>query len=170
VSEITDQLWEDYQAFCARDLTEIAVEYLFCDAIFESLRRQGAKEALVLAWGIDSEGRKHLLYLAVGNKESEACWAEFFRDMVGRGLRAPTSVTSDGAPGAIAAIESVFARSIGMRCWLHRLANIRAKLPRVVGHGGEDNAVVDLGAGRQVGGEETGVVSQGLNCVEPFRR
>ena len=129
VSEITDQLWRDYEAFVARDLSEIPVEYLFCDAIFESLRRQGAKEALLVAWCIDSEGRKHLLHLAVGNKESEAAWTEFFRNMIARGLRAPTTVTTDGAPGMIKAVEAVFARSIRIRCWFHRLANIRAKLP-----------------------------------------
>lgn len=77
VSEITDQLWVDYQQFIARDLSEITVEYLFCDAVFESLRRQGAKEALLVAWCIDSRGRKHLLHPAVGNKESETCWTEF---------------------------------------------------------------------------------------------
>jgi putative transposase len=129
VSEITDQLWEDYQVFIGRDLGEIGVEYLFCDAIFESLRRQGAKEALLVAWCIDSEGRKHLLHLAVGSKESEAAWTEFFRNMVGRNLRMPTSVTTDGAPGMIKAVETVFHRSIRMRCWFHRLANIRSKLP-----------------------------------------
>jgi transposase-like protein len=129
VSEITDGLWEEYQAFVARDLSEIAVEYLFCDAIFESLRRQGAKEALLVAWCIDSDGRKHLLHMAVGNKESEAAWTEFFRDMVRRRLRMPTTVTTDGAPGMIKAVEAVFPRSVRIRCWFHRLANIRAKLP-----------------------------------------
>src|SRR5262249_26063234 len=103
--------------------------YLFCDAVFESLRRQGAKEALLVAWCIDSDGRKHLLHLAVGNKESQTCWVEFFRHMVARGMRMPTSVTSDGAPGLVQAIGSVFATSIRMRCWFHRLANIRSKLP-----------------------------------------
>ena len=129
VSEITDQLWEDYQGFIARDLSEVSVEYLFCDAIFESLRRQGAKEALLVAWCIDTEGRKHLLHLGVGNKESEAAWTEFFRNMVTRGLRMPTSVTTDGAPGMINAVDVVFERSVRIRCWFHRLANIRAKLP-----------------------------------------
>lgn len=129
VTEITDQRWRDYEAFCARDLGEVAVEYLFCDAIFESLRRQGAKEALLVAWCIDSDGRKHLLHLAVGNKESEACWSEFFRNMIGRGLRLPTTMTTDGAPGMIKAVESVFEGSIRIRCWFHRLSNIRAKLP-----------------------------------------
>jgi transposase-like protein len=129
VSEITDRLWEDYEAFVARDLSEISVEYLFCDAVFESLRRQGAKEALLVAWCIDSEGRKHLLHLAVGNKESEAAWTEFFRNMYARGMRAPTTATTDGAPGMIKAVEVVFPSSVRIRCWFHRLANIRGKLP-----------------------------------------
>ena len=129
VSEITDQLWEDYQAFCARDLSGIEVAYLFADAIFESLRRYGAKEGVLAAWCITTEGRKVLLHLAVGNKESEACWTEFFRHMTARGLRAPTSITSDGAPGLINAITAAFRKSIRIRCWFHRMANIRAKLP-----------------------------------------
>src|ERR687884_1617064 len=120
VSEITDRLWEQYQAFTTRDLSDVDVEYLFVDAIFESLRRHGAKEALLVAWGIASDGRKHLLHLAVGNKESETCWTEFFRSMLGRGMRAPTTVTSDGAPGLINAITTCFPASIRIRCWFHR--------------------------------------------------
>ncbi|HZD21926.1 MAG TPA: IS256 family transposase, partial [Acidimicrobiia bacterium] len=129
VSEITDRLWTQYEQFCSRNLSDVSVEYLFCDAIFESLRRYGAKEAVLVAWGVDSEGRKHLLHLAVGNKESEQAWTEFFRHMVNRGLRMPTSVTSDGAPGLINAINTVFGDSIRIRCWYHRLSNIRTKLP-----------------------------------------
>lgn len=129
VSGITDRLWADYQDFIVRDLSEVEVEYLFCDAVFESLRRYGAKEGLLVAWGIASDGRKHLLHMAVGNKESEACGSEFFRSMLGRGLRLPTTVTSDGAPGLIKAIQVCFPASIRIRCWFHRLANIRAKLP-----------------------------------------
>jgi putative transposase len=128
VSQITDQLWEQYEAFTSRDLSGITVEYLFVDGIYESLRRHGAKEAVLVAWAVDTEGRKHLLHLAVGNKESEACWVEFFRHMVARGLRVPTSVTSDGAAGLVNAIESVFGSSIRIRCWFHRLTNIRSKL------------------------------------------
>jgi putative transposase len=89
VSGITGSLWEDYQAFCTRDLSGIQAGSLFLDAIFEPLRAQGAKEALLVAWCIDSDGRKHLLHLAVGNKESEACWTEFCRHMVARGLSLP---------------------------------------------------------------------------------
>jgi putative transposase len=80
-------------------------------------------------WCIGSDGRKHLLHLAVGNKESEACWTEFFRSLLDRGLRMPTTVTSDGAPGLVKAIGVCFPASIRIRCWFHRLANIRSKLP-----------------------------------------
>lgn len=129
VSEITDQLWEDYQLFCSRDLSGIELQYLFLDAVYESLRRYGAKEGVLAAWGTSAEGRKQLLHLAVGNKESEACWTEFLRNMVGRGLRIPVSVTADGAPGLINAIEKVFSSSLRIRCWYHKLGNINAKLP-----------------------------------------
>jgi putative transposase len=57
------------------------------------------------------------LHLAVGNKESEKCWVEFLRDMVARGLRMPTSITSDGAPGLVNAIEGVYPKSLRIRCW-----------------------------------------------------
>jgi len=129
VSEVTDGLWEQYEAFCARDLSALEVEYLFCDGVYESLRRHGAKEAVLVAWGIASDGRKHLLHLAVGNRESEADWTEFFRHMIRRGLRQPTSVTTDGAPGLVRAVGGMFPQSVRVRCWFHRLANIRAKLP-----------------------------------------
>jgi transposase-like protein len=121
VSEITDQLWEDYRAFCERDLSEVEVEYLFLDAVYESLRRYGAKEGVLAAWCITSQGRKVLLHLSVGNKESESCWVDFLRDMVARGLRTPTSVS---------AIEGVFPKSLRIRCWYHKLGNIRSKLPQ----------------------------------------
>lgn len=85
-SEVTDVLWEQYEEFIKRDLSSIDAEYLFVDAIFESLRRHGAKEAVLVAWCIDSEGRKHLLHLGVGNKESEEDWTGFFRQMLSRGL------------------------------------------------------------------------------------
>jgi len=122
-------LWEDYRTFCERDLSEIEVEYLFLDAVYESLRRYGAKEGILAAWCITTEGRKVLLHLSVGNKESEKCWVEFLRDMIGRGLRTPTSVTSDGAPGLVNAIEGTFSKSLRIRCWYHKLGNIRSKLP-----------------------------------------
>lgn len=152
VSEITDRLWEDYLAFCERDLSGIGVEYLFLDAVYESLRRYGAKEGVLAAWCITSDGRKVLLHLAVGNKESEACWTEFLRHMMARGLRTPTTITSDGAPGLINAISQVFGSSLRIRCWFHKMANIRSKLPADV----VDEVLAHVRAVRDAPTHETG--------------
>lgn len=102
VSELTEVLWEEYQAFCERDLSEIEVEYLFLDAVYESLRRQGGvKEGVLCAWAICSDGSKVMIHVALGNKERYEDWLNFLRDLVRRGLRTPVLITSDGAPGLI---------------------------------------------------------------------
>jgi len=55
--------------------------------------------------------------------------AEFFHSMIDRGLRTPTSVTADGAKGLRNAIDAVFANSLRIRCWFHKMATIHSKLP-----------------------------------------
>ena len=163
VSEITDPLWEDYRAFCERDLSEIEVEYLFLDAVYESLRRYGAKEGVLAAWCITTEGRKVLLHLSVGNKESESCWVDFLRDMVARDLRTPTSVTSDGAPGLVNAIEGLFPKSLRIRCWYHKLGNIRSKLPSE----GAEEVLAHARAVRDAPTHEAGE-TQAASLIESF--
>jgi transposase-like protein len=106
------------------------VEYLFLDAVYESLRAHfGMKDAVLCAWGITREGQKILLHLALGQKESYKDWLEFLRSMVKRGLRIPTAITTDGAPGLIKAVESAFSKSLRLRCWFHRMENFSAKVP-----------------------------------------
>ncbi len=130
VSELTDSLWEEYQAFCQRDLSGFEVEYVFLDAVYESLRLQaGLKEGLLVAWAICRDGRKVLLHMGLGNKESLDAWRDFIRNMVSRGLRVPTLATSDGAPGLMAAIEQVWPSSLRQRCLVHKKRNILAKVP-----------------------------------------
>lgn len=130
ISELTESLWEDYQAFCQRDLSGFEVEYLFLDAVYESLREQaGLKEGVLVAWGICRDGRKVLLHMTLGNKESLDAWLQMVRDMVRRGLRVPTLITTDGAPGLIAAVEQVWPRSLRQRCLAHKKRNILGKVP-----------------------------------------
>jgi len=130
VSELTDQLWDDYQAFCQRDLSSYDIEYLFVDAVFEAMRRQaGLKEGILVALAITRDGRRVLIHMALGNKESYECWLNFFRDMISRGLKVPVLITSDGAPGLIRAIEEIWPRSLRQRCLVHKKQNILAKVP-----------------------------------------
>jgi putative transposase len=129
VSRITESLSKEYERFISRDLSGYDVVYLFVDGVYESLRRNvGPKEALLCAWAILSDGRKVLLHLDLGNKESYHSWLDFFRNMISRGLRIPLLVISDGAPGAIAAIEQCFPQSRRQRCLVHKLRNIAGKL------------------------------------------
>jgi putative transposase len=66
VSEVTEVLWEQYDSFTTRDLSGYDVIYLFVDAIYESVRKQfGIKEAILVAWGVCTDGRKVLLHLAL---------------------------------------------------------------------------------------------------------
>ena len=131
VSKITEELAEEYDRFCNRDLSKYDVIYLFFDGVYEALRRQaGPKEALLCAWAILSDGRKILLHIALGNRESYADWKEFLRGMIARGLRVPLLITSDGAPGLIAAIEECFPKSKRQRCLRHKLQNIANKLSK----------------------------------------
>jgi putative transposase len=130
VSEITEALWEEYEAFTTRDLAGYELEYLFLDAIYETLRQQGGmQEALLCAWGILRDGRKVLLHLTLGQKERYPCWLDFLRTMVARGLRVPVTITSDGAPGVLRAIEEVWPQSLRLRCWVHTMRNVLDKIP-----------------------------------------
>lgn len=131
VSEITDALSEEYERFINRDLSGYDVVYMFVDGVYESLRREvGFKEAILVAWGILSNGEKVLLHLGLGNKESYESWRDFFRDMIDRGLRMPLLIISDGAGGLKRAIEECFPESKRQRCMVHKLRNIANKLPK----------------------------------------
>lgn len=129
VSEITERLWAEYQAFAGRDLGEFEVLYLFVDGIAERLHLGQPREAVLAAWGILADGKKALLHLAPGSKEDTASCREFFQDMRRRGLPDPLLVVSDGAPGVIRAIEECFPRSARQRCLAHKMRNLGSKVP-----------------------------------------
>ena len=130
VSEVTEILQEEFQAFQTRDLSVFPVEYLFLDAVYEKVQKlTGSSRGILCAWGILRDGRKVLLHLCLGNKESYQDWLAMLRDMVKRGLPIPTTVTSDGAPGLVKAIEKIFFQSLRLRCWVHRMKNFGEKVP-----------------------------------------
>lgn len=130
VSRLSETLWEEYQAFCQRDLSCFEVVYLFADAVYESLRQQaGLKEGVLVTWAILADGSKVLVHMALGNRERYEDWLEHFRDLVRRGLRTPLTVTTDGAPGLIKAVEGMWPEAERIRCWVHRMRNVLDKVP-----------------------------------------
>lgn len=129
VSEITERLWAEYEAFASRDLSEFEVVYLFVDGIAERLHLGQPREAVLAAWGILADGKKALLHLAPGTKEDTASCREFFQEMRRRGLPDPLLVVSDGAPGVIRATEECFPRAARQRCLAHKMRNLQSKVP-----------------------------------------
>jgi transposase-like protein len=132
VSQLGERLWEDYQAFATRDLSEHEITYLFVDGIAERLRPGGKREPVVASWGFTAEGRRVLLHMMAGSKEDAETVTAFFEDMKRRGLTDPLLVISDGAPGIIKAIEICFPRAARQRCLAHRMRNLAAKVPEDV--------------------------------------
>jgi len=130
VSRVTEVLWEEFEAFAKRDLSSFDVVYLFCDAVYESLRQQaGCRQAILVTWAICSDGSKVLLHLSLGNKESADAWLEHLRSVVSRNLPVPSTVTTDGAPGLIKAVEAMWPESERIRCWFHKMQNVLEKVP-----------------------------------------
>jgi transposase-like protein len=133
VSRVSDVLWEEYEAFGQRDLSGLDVVYLFSDAIYESLRQQaGLKEGILVTWGILGDGSKVLVHLNLGNKESYEDWLDHLRDLVRRGLPTPLTVTTDGAPGLIKAVEAIWPEAERIRCWAHKMRNVLDKVPEEI--------------------------------------
>ncbi len=128
VSEVTEKLWAEYEAFCARDLSEFAVLYLFVDGVAERLHPGQPREAVLCAWAICADGQKVLLHFAPGTKEDFESCRGFFQEMKRRGLSDPLQVATDGAAGLIKAVEVCFPRSARQRCLAHRLRNLQSKV------------------------------------------
>ena len=129
VSEMTDTLTQEYEAFRTRDLSGYEVAYLFMDAVYEPLRRWGSKLGVFCVWAICVDGRKVLLTLSTANSESYESCLEVLRDLVKRGLQTPVTITTDGAAGLTKAIDVIWPKSLRIRCWFHKMQNLQQKVP-----------------------------------------
>jgi transposase-like protein len=127
VSELTEVLWAEYEEFATRDLSEVKPLYLFLDGIAERLRPGAKREAVLCAWAITWDGRKVLVHLAPGTKESTDCCRDFLQDLQRRCLADPVLVVTDGAAGLIRAVEECFPSSLRQRCLAHRIRNLMNK-------------------------------------------
>jgi transposase-like protein len=128
-SRICQELRERYEHFTRRDLYDIQIVALFLDAVFLPVRPDGPKEGVLVAWGFTDTGERVLLAVMLGMRESHADWLALGRDLIARGLGAPSLVIGDGAPGLIKAVEQCWPASDRQHCSVHRLRNLLAKLP-----------------------------------------
>ena len=126
---ICAELRERFEQFKRRDLYDVRVAALFLDAVFLSVRPDGPKEGVLVAWGFSEGGERVLLSVMLGMRESHEDWLALGRDLIARGLGAPMLIVADGAPGLIKAIEQCWPASDRRHCCVHRVRNLLAKLP-----------------------------------------
>jgi transposase-like protein len=129
VSRICRELRDRYKAFCNKSLHDVSLLALFVDAVYLPTRPSGDKEGVLVAWGYSTEGKRVLVAVRLGQRESHEDWLDLGRDLTRRGLRSPWLVVSDGAPGLIKAIEELWPEADRGRCAVHKLRNVVAKLP-----------------------------------------
>jgi putative transposase len=131
ISEITRRLDEQLRQFSQRAL-EQEYPYVILDARYERVREEGniATRAILVALGIDWEGRRQVLAVEYAPRESQNSWKEFLLGLKRRGLHGVRLVVSDDHPGLKAAVREVLTEAWWQRCYVHFLRNALDYLPR----------------------------------------
>jgi len=132
VLRISGKLVEEFKQWRLRDLSDLEVIYMVLDGVRLGVRCDTKeKEAVLVAWGFLSDGRRELLGVNLGSQESYSAWKGFLEDMVKRGLKEPLLVTIDGCVGLNKAVSEVLPSSEIQRCTKHRMENVLDKTLKV---------------------------------------
>jgi putative transposase len=131
VSRMNQSLDKELEKFASRKLDD-AYPYLILDARYEKVREHGVirSQAVLVAIGIDWEGRRCVLAVDLANRESISSWKEFVMALKQRGLNGVDFVVSDDHPGLRAAIRETLPEAAWQRCYVHFLRNALDHLPR----------------------------------------
>lgn len=127
------QGWEqDYHDWNRRDLSNKRYVYVWVDGVYSHVRMDDRLCLLVMV-GSDETGRKELLALSDGYRESAASWEEVLIDLKQRGFKnAPKLAVGDGALGFWKAVAKLWPETDHQRCWVHKTANVLEKLPKAM--------------------------------------
>ncbi len=127
-------VWEgEHAEWRRRSLDDRELVYAWADGVYVKAGLERDKACLLVIVGAMREGRKELLALLPGHRESTESWSEVLRDLRDRGLTAPVLLVGDGALGLWAALANVWP-GVGIgRCWNHKVLNVLDKLPKRLG-------------------------------------
>ena len=142
VSSIVKTLDARLSAFFERRLEKTAFPYLIVDARYERVREGGVivSQAVLIAIGIDFEGRRQVISVELANRESRSSWRDFLVGLRERGLAGVEFVVSDDHPGLKAAIREILPAAAWQRCYVHFLRNALDYVPRKV----DDDCLMEL--------------------------
>jgi len=133
IARLRDTWQAEYARWQRRDLVARRYVYIWADGIYLQARMEPQAECMLVLIGATPEGRKDLLGLQVGVRESAQSWRELLVDLKSRGLAiAPELATGDGALGFWKALEEVWPTTRHQRCTVHKTANVLDKLPKSV--------------------------------------
>jgi transposase-like protein len=130
ITRLTTQWQDEAAAFNKRSLKDTDYVYMWVDGIHLKVRLEQDKVCLLVMIGVRADGRKELIALAEGFRESTESWADLLRSCKRRGMKAPVLAVGDGALGFWAAVREVFPDTREQRCWFHVQANVLNALPK----------------------------------------
>jgi hypothetical protein len=130
ITRLTSQWQDEARTFAARNLSDTDYVYLWVDGIHLKVRLDQEKLCLLVMLGVRADGRKELVAITDGYRESAESWADLLRDCKRRGMTAPVLAIGDCALGFWKAMREVFPATKEQRCWFHKQANVLAALPK----------------------------------------
>jgi transposase-like protein len=125
------RVWQaEYQTWRQRSLVGKDYVYIWADGVYFNVRLAEDRLACLVLVGVLPDGRKEVIALEDGYRESTESWASVLRDLKRRGLPAPVLAVGDGALGFWAALREVYPTTRQQRCWVHKIVNVLDKLPK----------------------------------------
>ena len=123
--------WDEYEAWRKRDLSTRRYVYFWADGVYFSPRMEHDKQCVLVIIGADARGRKDIIGMVDGYRESAQSWTELLLDLKHRGLRTgPELAVGDGALGFWKALGEVYGETRIQRCWVHKTANVLNQMPK----------------------------------------
>ena len=129
VTRLTTTWQEEQRRFAERDLAGVDYVYVWVDGVHFTVRLDEDRVCTLVIVGVRADGKKELVALAGGHRESTGSWADLLRDCKRRGMPAPVLAVGDGALGFWAALREVFPETRQQRDWLHKVLNVLDALP-----------------------------------------
>jgi transposase-like protein len=125
-------VWEqEHQEWCQRSLVGQEYVYVWADGIHTNIRLEEDRQCILVLMGATKDGKKELIAMTDGHRESAQSWSELLLDVKRRGLSIdPKLAVGDGALGFWKAVAEVYPTTREQRCWVHKTANVLDKLPK----------------------------------------
>ena len=123
--------WQDEAAaWSRRSLADVDYVYIWVDGVYFPVRLEEDRLAALVIVGVRPDGKKELVAVQDGHRESEETWLDLLRNLKARGMEAPAVAVGDGSLGFWKAVRQVWPKTREQRCWVHKIANVLDKLPK----------------------------------------